>query len=522
MTQMTAEASNAASAQPDAPDARSNQELTAATGAGLRWMTFARLGTELLMLGSVVVLARLIPPAAFGMFAVVVIVQELAYSMPMEGIGSALVQRREIDREHLEGGLVLSLLMGLGLSLATAAAAFLVVRPIFGTETEKLVLLATPWFLIGAPYAVPVAVLRRRLDFRRLSVLDFSQTFVRIAVTIPLAIAGLDATALALGNMVGIAAGLVLALCWVRIPLPRWRPGAMRDLLGYGGPAALACVAWTGFRNGDYAIVGARLGTAQAGFYWRGYQLGVEYQRKISTVMTQMAFPVLARTTGPDQMHQLRSRMVQLLTVTLFPLLVLLVVLAPVMVPWVFGPEWQPAVLPSQILALGGAASLVIDAVGSVFMAMGRSRSLLGYGVAHFVVYVGAVLAVSSHGLAAVAVAASVVHAVFLAVAYRMLFPGEGRSVVSQLWSDVGAAIVACLGLAAVAVPLEWALRDAGAPVPVHIVLVGGISLLAYAGTLRVRSPSAWQDLARAVGRVVPLRPVRAAARKAQLSGEPA
>ena len=101
------------------------------------------------------------------------------------------------------------------------------------------------------------------------------------------------------------------------------------DLLPYGGPATLASLAWTGFRNGDYAIIGATLGAAQAGFYWRAYQLAVEYQKKISAVMSQMAFPVLARTAGKEEMLALRRRMVQMLTVILFPLLALLVLLAP-------------------------------------------------------------------------------------------------------------------------------------------------------------------------------------------------
>ena len=109
---------------------------------------------------------------------------------------------------------------------------------------------------------------------------------------------GLDAPALVLGVVAGMAVALVLALAFCPVPLPRWNTGAARDLLPYGGPAALAAVAWTGFRNGDYAIIGARLGAAQAGFYWRGYQLAVEYQRKISTVMTQIAFPVLAAHRG--------------------------------------------------------------------------------------------------------------------------------------------------------------------------------------------------------------------------------
>lgn len=127
----------------------------------------------------------------------------------------------------------------------------------------------------------------------------------------------------------------------------------MRDLLPYGGPAALACVSWTGFRNGDYAVIGARLGAAQAGFYWRGFQLGV------STIMTQIAFPVLARTVDGGVVR-LRRRMVRLLTVVLFPLLASLVLVAPVVVPWLFGADWEPAVLPTQILAGAGTATVVI------------------------------------------------------------------------------------------------------------------------------------------------------------------
>lgn len=485
-------------------DARSTEELTGATAGGLRAMTYARIGAEVVMLASMVVLARLIPPAAFGMFAVVVIVQELAFSMPMEGVGSALVQRKTVDREHLQGGMVLSLLVAVVLSLLTLVAAVVVVRPIYGHATEMLVLLAMPWFLLGATYAVPVAVLRRNLDFRRLSIIDFSQTLVRVTVTIVLAVIGLDATALAIGTMAGLATGLVLALSWVRVPLPRWRTRAMRDLLPYGGPAAAACVAWTGFRNGDYAIIGARLGAAQAGFYWRGYQLAVEYQRKISVVMTQMAFPVLARAEGTDAMHLLRRRMVQLLTVVLFPLLVLLAVLAPTVVPWLFGADWEPAVLPAQILAAGGAASLVIDAVGSVLMAEGRSRMLLLYGIGHFVVYVGAVLVVSSHGLAAVAVAGSVVHGLFLVVAYQVM-PRHGANALVDLWNDLAPALVSCAPLAVVAVPLQVALDGAGLPVPVDALIVLVVSGAAYALTLRALFADSFRDLQTALGRVLPV-----------------
>jgi O-antigen/teichoic acid export membrane protein len=419
--------------------------------------------------------------------------------------------------------LLLSGVVGTVLAVVSLAAAEVIVRPLYGDETAHLVMIATPCFLLGAVNAVPVAVLRRRLDFARLSMIELASTLTRTGLTIALALGGLDAKALVIGHLVAMVVGVGLAtICAGGVPLPRWNRQAVRDLLPYSGPAALATVAWTGFRNGDYAIVGAQLGAAQAGLYWRGYQLAVEYQRKISIVMTQMAFPVLARTAGHEEMLALRRRMVQLLTVTLFPLLVLLVLLAPKVVPWLFGPAWEPAVLPAQILAAGGAATLVIDAVGSALMAAGRSKAMLVYGVAHFVVYAGAVVVVAPKGLAAVAIAAAVVHGLFLLIAYQVMLGGRGGRALRFLWDDVRAAAVSCGALVAVGGLVEWGLRGTAAPAIAHMALVGGAGGVAYLIALRACFPGAWSDLAAALRRVVPARGIRQAGRLGRLVSRPA
>ena len=156
----------------DRGDVRSNEDLTRATGEGLRWITYARIVSEVVTLASMVVLAHMIPPAAFGIFAIVVIAQELANTVPSEGVGSALVQRRTIGRRHLEGGLLLSLGIGVALALVVFVVGQLVVRPVFGDETANLIMVASPCFLLSSIGVVPSAVLRRRLDFARLSAID--------------------------------------------------------------------------------------------------------------------------------------------------------------------------------------------------------------------------------------------------------------------------------------------------------------------------------------------------------------
>lgn len=484
----------------------SNDELVGAAADGLRWIAYSRIGIELLLLSSMVFLARLIPPAAFGVFAVIVVVQELSQSMPMEGIGGALVQRKAVGRRHLQAGLAVALAGGALLTALTVGLSFALVGPIFGAETQWLMVATAPCFLLGAVYALPISVLRRRLDFRRMSMLEIVMNLTRALGTLALALLGLDAPALVFGSMAGVVAGLGLALWFAPVPLPRWHRREAKDLFPYAWPAATATLSWAGFRNGDYAVIAATLGSAAAGIYWRAYQLAVEYQRKITVAMTQIAFPVLARTGGPEEMLALRQRMVRLLTVVLFPLLVVLVLLAPVLVPWLFGPEWEAAVVPTQILVAGGAATLVIDACGSALMAVGRTKALLGYGIAHFVVYVGSVAALVHLGLPAVALGGAVVHSAFLGVAYVLMLGDEVDHPLLTLWQDLEPALVSCLALAALALPANWALLNASVPVVPHALGTAAAAAIGYLLALRLGYPAEARDLAAAVRRLLPAR----------------
>ena len=61
----------AADQQPHPGDVRSNEDLTEAAAEGLRWIAYSRIAIEMVLLGAMVVLARLIPPAAFGIYAIV-------------------------------------------------------------------------------------------------------------------------------------------------------------------------------------------------------------------------------------------------------------------------------------------------------------------------------------------------------------------------------------------------------------------------------------------------------------------
>lgn len=454
---------------------------------------------------SMVALAHLIAPVAFGQFAIALIIQELALGIPAEGVGSALVQRRDVSREHLQAGAALTLLAAVALTGVVLLLASLVVTPLFGASTAALVRLSTPLFLLASLSAVPVAMLRRKLDFRRLAIIEISSSATRAVISVALALfLGLQGSALVLGGLAAGLVGTVIAWTGAPTPLPRLRRASVRDIAGYGLPASLAAICWTGFRNGDYAVLNVKLGAAAAGQYWRAYTLAVDYQSKIAVVMYTIAFPVLSRSESEVDRSELRRRMVDVLTVVLFPLLTALAITAPTLIPWLFGPAWRPAVTPTQVLCAGGAVTLVINAVGTALMAAGRARALLGYGVAHFAVYVGSVVLVAHLGLTAVAIDAVVVHGIFLVIAYSVMLRGGPARALSGLWGDVGAATSSCVVMAGAMLPVYWLSSAAHLP-PVTLVSCGTVGVLAYLFSLRAMSPQSWADLLALQRRVLPV-----------------
>ena len=92
-----------------------------------------------------------------------------------------------------------------------------------------------PACFINSVNTVQYAIITRRLEFRRLSLLDMTITLVGAAVSIPLAAIGLNGEAMVLGVVAGSIAGFILICCWVLPADPelppslRARPPAVRD-----------------------------------------------------------------------------------------------------------------------------------------------------------------------------------------------------------------------------------------------------------------------------------------------------
>lgn len=462
---------------------------------GVRWMAFARVAAELVTAGSSVVLAHLVSPRQFGMLATAVVVRELALMTANEGVGSPIVQRRDLRPAHLEAGVFLALCIGVVLSLVALFALPLVTEPLFGAETTELFRLFSPSFVLVAVMIVPLAQLQRELRFRRIGAIEVVGVLVSAPVSLVLAFAGLEAKAYVIGMLVSLA---VLAIGYqlsVPLVLPRWRRTEAMEIWRFGVPATAAGLAGVGYRNVDYVLVGARLGPLLAGYYYRAFTLGVEYESKITGVLARVTFPLYSRTEDMDHLRSLRLRIVRLNATLIWPILACFIVIAPVALPWVFGERWAPAVVPAQLLAIAGMAATIRNGTSPLILAAGHPRALMVFSVVEVVAYGGVVLVATAFGLTAVAAAVSGFQVLSLCAAYAVMLGPMVGVPLRQLVRDVGPAGISSAALVAVAWPVARAL-DGILPALAFVVVVTLVAAVVYVAVLRTTSRAAWADVA--------------------------
>ena len=472
----------------------SRESFKDATISGVRWTLVNRVVSEVCAFASILLLARLLSPAEFGNAAVALVFAPLAGILTFEGFASVLVQREQVEEAHCRVAMLTSLCGGVLLSALVAGLTPVLWRPLFGRETAHLILLISPVFLIASLGGVSRAIVWRRLDFRRMSLIDACAAVAGSVVPVALAVGGLGASAIVAGALVNTTVTTVLLLAAARPPAPRWHRHAQREIAGFGLAAALAGLVDVLFRNIDYAILATQWPAAQTGIYWRAFNVGVVYQGKLSSVMMQLAFPVYSRTESRAELRGLHERAARVHAAVIFPLLALLVVVAPLLIPYVLGAAWTPAVRPAQILAVAGMAAAVLTGYPQVMLAVGRPRSLLRFNVIILLGYGLLISVAAPAGVTAVAAAATAGYLCVLLGVYRFLLgPGVGIPV-GRLAGELGPAVGACVALVISGELARQALSGAQGRALV-LGLIACASMGAYALALRHLSPATWGDV---------------------------
>jgi len=379
------------------------------------WQFVSTAAQVVLQVVVIAILARLLAPTDFGTFAVAMLIIGFMQLLGDLGVGSAIVQKKQLNHYHVRAGFIISLITGLLLAVLVWATAPAWAMFFQNAAMTPLIQLLSISFLLTSLSSVSQGLLWRKMDLRALAVAELGAYALGYGVVaIILAMKGFGVWALAWGILVLSATRtLILFFFETHAVLPKLKFQETREMLSFGVGISLTRVFNYAATRGDYFIIGRWLGAKQLGFYERAYKLMELPVTTIAGLMNRVAFPAMSETQDDNgKLSLLYLNAVGLVSIIYIPMAVFLAVLAPQIIRTLLGPEWTRAIVPFQIMCIG----LVFRASHKISDCLVRAKGAVYQSAWRVLLYAASVIAGASAGLrwGIKGVSAGIVLAIFI------------------------------------------------------------------------------------------------------------
>jgi O-antigen/teichoic acid export membrane protein len=346
---------------------------------GIPWTFLTLAGSRLVQILGVVVLARLLTPADFGLVTLALTISIFLGLVASLGLGGVFVVEQDLDDREKGTYLTMFLVMGAVFALVMAALAPLAARVFAEPRLDDVVLaLSVMVFFSGGLNWFYEALMQRELEFRNRFVAQMVQAVTYSGVGILLAALGAGVWSLVAGQIVGAGAYAValLLLAPYRVRPAFDRSAAARGI-AQGRGFLVQTVTGFAAQNVDILVVGRVLGAARVGYYSMAVRLSELPSWVVAESVAKVTFPGFARMRhrGEDVTPAFLSAL-KLVAFVTCPLGIVLSGAAEPVVLVVFGERWAPMIGPLAVLGVWGAVKPVRNTIAWLLNSVGHQAVL--------------------------------------------------------------------------------------------------------------------------------------------------
>ena len=347
--------------------------LTRQTILGAMWTVSSRLSGRLIDFITLLVLARVLTPADFGLTALAATVMTITDMVLEVPTLQALTRLPKVAKSHLDTAFTLSLLRGVVLGLVL----LLVARPfahIYGDpRLVALVLVGATGPFVRSLYSPAMVEHIRRMSFREVFLAEIAGKLIAAAVAI-------IAVYLGAGYWAIIAGGVSTSIgaTWASYVLAPYRPGLSLSefnefsaFLGWlSGAQVVIALSW----QFDRILLGFSLSKAALGQYAIASDLSVmPTQSLIGPAMRPLMAAFAQINQSRDRLRTAYSKATRFTMLLAAPSCIGISLTSDLIVRVLLGPQWQDAGLYLRWLALSTVLSAFFQPFHSLAMATNRT-----------------------------------------------------------------------------------------------------------------------------------------------------
>jgi O-antigen/teichoic acid export membrane protein len=366
-----------------------------AKGDGLRRTAVRGVGATIagqvcnfaVQIGSVVILARLLTPADFGIVTMVTTFSLLFRSFGLNGFTELIMQREELTHSLASNLFWINLGIGTILTLAFASSGPLLALFYHNSAVVQVTAGMSLTIGIGCLGYIHLGLLQRAMHFRTIAIINFAGLLLYLIVSIVLAMAGWHYWALVWG--IGAHAVVTAAGAWL---MCRWIPSRPGHVPGTSSGFKFAMNVYSHFafsyltRNIDNLLVGWRFGAQVLGFYKRAYDLFVLPETQLLSPISAVVVSTLSRVNQDRQQFQRYFlRAISVLALLGMGIGADFALVGKDIIRILLGPGWEEA---GRIFALFGPGigiMLLYNTHGWVHLSIGRPERWFRWGLMEFV-----------------------------------------------------------------------------------------------------------------------------------------
>jgi teichuronic acid exporter len=372
------------------------------------WYVATRLWTQVLSWAVTLVLARLLSPKDYGLFAMSLAVVAFLELFQQFGFGVAIIQRPSMTKQQLNAIFWIVSTASLAVVVVAFLGAGLVATFYREPRLIWMVRILSLTFLLNSFGTVPYNLLTKEIDFKHRSLAEGFGVVTSAGVAIILAYLSYGVWALVLGHLARAAvrnASMSIFCGW--IPGFEVSFSGMSGIMRFGLQIAGASGISTLSEVANTSIIGRFLGGSDLGFYSMAENLGKSNPlHNLSTaVINQLSLPIFSRLQeDAEHLRKYFLRITKYLAVISLPLQIGMALVARDLIYVLLSEKWLPIVGIFQIFSLGGVLYILPLPSAPVLTARGKSDTLLKFsGISAFVIII-AFLIGSQFGLNGVAV----------------------------------------------------------------------------------------------------------------------
>jgi PST family polysaccharide transporter len=339
------------------------------------WLTVDRVTQQGLWLILFAILAPILGPRPYGLFAIVMVFVGFCEFILLEGAVEALVTLEDLDHLHTTAANVANTVIAVAFGMAMAVLAPVLGRAFHDEEMPRVIWALAPLPLMSSLSAVPIAVLRRSLQYKQLAVRSILGLVIGGVLGIVLALSGAGVWALVFQVIGQRAAELVIA--WIAVPVRlgwTWSAPHFRDLR----PVAVNV-----FTARMMTLVGGQFPRIVLGYAQGPTEVGLFAlaNRFVDVIIFTTVVPRTAvgrielrgAKPGSETFAQDFARMVQNVSVLSFPIFLGLASLVPELFRLWLDQRWQAGIVPTQLIVLSGVPLVLFYSIDAALLAAGQS-----------------------------------------------------------------------------------------------------------------------------------------------------